>query len=166
MECVFSEAVKPTFSDTVRLTFKQLVLNKRLRATVFDRDGTRLCVLLKCKTDEGTVNVYRYLRAHEHKSSQGRMLPDGEIVSCLRHTIVNHSHSLDQSFNSTGAISVTLPILTPPSPIKLTRNQLQIRRAEINKISQRPPSPSPSQDTPFSASTVITPMPRLSFAQQ
>jgi hypothetical protein len=31
---VFSEAVKPTFSDTVRLTFKQLVLNKRLRATI------------------------------------------------------------------------------------------------------------------------------------
>ncbi len=31
---MFSEAVKPTFSDTVRLTFKQLVLNKRLRATI------------------------------------------------------------------------------------------------------------------------------------
>ena len=46
--------------------------------------------------------------------------------------------------------------------IKLSRDQLQIRRAEITKISNE----SSLQSTPFSASTVITPMPRLSFAQQ
>lgn len=44
VECVFSEAVKPTFSDTVRLTFKQLVLNKRFRATVV-RSSSFLAVL-------------------------------------------------------------------------------------------------------------------------
>ncbi|UJR08714.1 hypothetical protein I4U23_012971 [Adineta vaga] len=179
VECIFSEAVKPTFSDTIRLTFKQLVLNKRLRATVYDRDGTRICILLKCKTDEGIINVYRYLRAHEHKSQHGRMLADGEIISCLRNTILSNNNTsyFDQSFLSSKTTSVTLPILTPPSPIKLTRNQLQIRRAEINKIchestdennlnqihlkktNRLPCSPSP-QSTPFSAGTVITPMPR------
>jgi hypothetical protein len=93
---------------------------------------------LKCSSNEGTINVYRYLRAREHRSSHGRMLNDGDIVSCLRETIVNHSHSLDQSFVSTGALSLTLPILTPPSPIRLTRTQVELRRAEINKIYRDP----------------------------
>jgi hypothetical protein len=88
------------------------------------------------------INIYRYLRAHEHKSKCGRMLADGEIITCLRKTILNNTNYLDQSILSnrttSGAISITLPILTPPSPIKLTRNQLQMRRAEINKISKEP----------------------------
>jgi hypothetical protein len=70
------------------------------------------------------------------------MLPDGDIVTCLRDTIHNNSSYLDQSLISnkttSATISVTLPILTPPSPIKLTRDQLQIRRAEINKIYKEP----------------------------
>lgn len=102
----------------------------------YDRDGTRLCVLLKCRTDEGVINVYRYLRAHEHKSHQGRMLADGDIVSCLKETIINHSQtSLDQSLTSSKTNSVTLPILTPPSPVKLTPNQWEKRRAELRKLS-------------------------------
>ena len=158
LECVFSEAVKPTFSDTVRLTFKQLVANKRLRATVFDRDGTRLCILLKCQTDEGLINVYRYLRAHEHKSHLGRMLPDGDIVSCLRETIVNHSQiSFDHSLTSSKTLSVTLPILSPPSPLKLTRTQWEKRRAELQKISA-----SSIGSSPLSAETIITPLIRHS----
>ncbi|CAF0833000.1 unnamed protein product [Adineta steineri] len=195
VECVFSEAIKPTFSDTVRLTFKQLVLHKRLRATVYDRDGTRICVLLKCKTEEGIVNVYRYLRAHEHKSKRGRMLDDGDIVQCLHNTIFNSTNSFDQSTLSNKTINnsmnLTLPILSPPSPIKLTRDQLEIRREEIQKIykesydednnsihssesgggrlavqsHRKMCSPSP-QSTPFSAGTIITPLPRLSFSQQ
>ncbi|CAF0778985.1 unnamed protein product [Rotaria sp. Silwood1] len=197
VECVFSEAVKPTFSDTVRLTFKQLVLHKRLRATVYDRDGNRICVLLKCKTEEGIINVYRYLRAHEHKSKNGRMLDDGAIVQCLHNTIFNNSNSGYQSTISNKSmntsINLTLPILSPPSPIKLTRDQLEIRRKEIKKIYKEPydennnsmissgsngnisinavkdnkkvPSSS-SQSTPFSAGTIITPVPRLSFTQQ
>ena len=147
----------------------------------YDRDGHRLCVLLKCKTEEGTINIYRYLRAHEHKSREGRMLADGDIVTCLQHTILNNSSYLDQSLVSSktnsAAISVTLPILTPPSPIRLTREQLQVRRAQISQIFQEPHddnpaadrrkllSPSP-QSTPFSAGTVITPMSRLSSVQQ
>ncbi|CAF1227931.1 unnamed protein product [Adineta ricciae] len=188
VECIFSEAVKPTFSDTIRLTFKQLVLNKRLRATVYDRDGTRICILLKCQTDEGNINVYRYLRAHEHKSPHGRMLADGEIITCLRNTILSNTNNsyFDQSIQSNRTISLTLPTLTPPSPIKLTRDQLQIRRAEINKIckepsnennihrihfnygirSNHPPYSPSSQSTPFSAGTVITPIPHLSFIPQ
>jgi hypothetical protein len=86
------------------------------------------------------INIYRYLRAHEHKSKRGRMLADGEIITCLRNTILSNNSFLDQSTMSSktisGTISITLPILTPPSPIKLTRNQLQMRRAEINKISK------------------------------
>ncbi|CAF1325286.1 unnamed protein product [Adineta steineri] len=180
VECVFSEAIKPTFSDTIRLTFKQLVLNKRLYATIYDRDGTRICILLKCKTDEGTINVYRYLRAHEHKSKHGRMLADGEIIACLRNTILNNNSYLDQSAISNKTYSGTLPILTPPSSIKLTQNQLQIRRAEINEICKKSYNEnqieamngikidkksylSSAQSTPFSSSTVITPMPRLTF---
>ncbi len=139
------------------MTFKQLVLNKRFRATVvssihfffqifcflqYDRDGTRLCLLLKCRTEEGLINVYRYLRAHEHKSKCGRMLADGEMMTCLRKTILTNSYYLEQSSMSnktiSGTISITLPILTPPSPIKLTRDQLQRRRAEIKKISKEP----------------------------
>ncbi len=88
----------------------------------YDRDGTRICILLKCKIEEGIINVYRYLRAHEHKSKSGRILADGEIVTCLRNTILNNSYYLDQS------------IILPPSPIKLTRDQLDLRRTEIKKI--------------------------------
>ncbi|CAF0899639.1 unnamed protein product [Rotaria sordida] len=197
VECVFSEAVKPTFSDTVRLTFKQLVLHKRLHATIYDRDGARICVLLKCKTEEGIVNVYRYLRAHEHKSKNGRMLDDGTIVQCLHNTIFNINNSGYQSTISNKSmntsINLTLPILSPPSSIKLTRDQLEIRRKEIKRIYKEPydennisiissesngnlsintvkynkkiPSSS-SQSTPFSAGTIITPVPRLSFTQQ
>jgi hypothetical protein len=88
------------------------------------------------------INIYRYLRAHEHKSKCGRMLADGEIVPCLRNTLLNNTNYLDQSIISnktmSGAISITLPISTPPSPIKLTRNQLHIRRAEIDKIYKEP----------------------------
>lgn len=91
---------------------------------------------MKCRTDEGTINVYRYLRAHEHRSKTGRMLPDGDIVSCLRHTILNQTHSLDQSSFSTKTMSVTLPILNPPPSVRLTAEQLQQRRAQIKKISQ------------------------------
>jgi len=134
----------------------------------YDRDGTRICVLLKCKIEEGMINIYRYLRAHEHKSKRGRMLADGEIITCLRNTILNNSYYFDQSIMSNktinGAINITLPILTPPTPIKLTRDQLQIRRAEIKKIYKEPSSS--LQSTPFSSGTVITPVPRLSFAQQ
>ncbi|CAF3830326.1 unnamed protein product [Rotaria magnacalcarata] len=197
VECLFSEAVKPTFSDTVRLTFKQLVLNKRLRATVYDRDNNHICVLLKCKTDEGTVNVYRYLRAHEHKSKNGRMLDDGAIVQCLHNTIFNTSNSSYQSSicnkSMNTSISLTLPILSPPSPIKLTRDQIEMRRKEIKRIYKEPLDEnnntmlssesngnlsinatkdhkkalfSSSQSTPFSANTTITPLPRLSFTQQ
>ncbi|CAF3359279.1 unnamed protein product [Rotaria socialis] len=197
VECLFSEAVKPTFSDTVRLTFKQLVLNKRLRATVYDRDNNHICVLLKCKTDEGMVNVYRYLRAHEHKSKNGRMLDDGAIVQCLHNTIFNTSNSSYQSSicnkSMNTSISLTLPILSPPSPIKLTRDQIEMRRREIKRIFKEPLDEnnntmlssesngnssinatkdhkkalfSSSQSTPFSANTTITPLPRLSFTQQ
>jgi hypothetical protein len=70
------------------------------------------------------------------------MLADGEIVTCLRNTILNNSYYLEQSIMSnktiSGTLSITLPILTPPSPIKLTRDQLQMRRAEINKICKEP----------------------------
>ncbi|CAF0884897.1 unnamed protein product [Adineta ricciae] len=186
VECVFSEAIKPTFSDTVRLTFKQLVMHKRLRATVYDRDGTRICVLLKCKTDEGIINVYRYLRAHEHKSKRGRMLDDGDIVQCLHNTIFNNSNVFEQttvsnrSMNTT--MNLTLPILSPPSPIQLTRDQVELRREEIKKILRDSPDEindittnipdnkkifiSSSQSTPYSAATIITPLSRLSFTQQ
>ena len=43
------------------------------------------------------------------------MLTDGEIITCL--------HNQSEILN-----------ITPPSPIKLTREQLQIRHEEINKI--------------------------------
>ena len=148
----------------------------------YDRDSKRLGVLLKCKTEEGTVNVYRYLRAHEHKSKRGRMLEDGDIVACLHNTIFHSSSSLDQStlFNKSGntSMNLTLPILSPPSPIQLTLDQLKIRRAEIKKVSNdsyeddrasmdfpfdaKRPSAS-SQSTPYSAGTMITPMTRPSF---
>ncbi len=136
---------------------------------------------MKCQTEEGIVNVYRYLRAHEHRSKSGRVLADGEIISCLRKTILNNTDYLEQSLMSSkttsAAISVTLPILTPPSPIKLSRDQLQMRRAEIKRIcndnqfndivkaNQKSFTPSPLS-TPYSSGTVVTPMPRLSFAQQ
>jgi hypothetical protein len=58
---VFSEAVKPTFSDTVRLTFKQLVLNKRLRATivcVMDFLDISLIILLFSMVEMVLVFVY------------------------------------------------------------------------------------------------------------
>ncbi|CAF3514270.1 unnamed protein product, partial [Adineta steineri] len=143
----------------------------------------------------GIVNVYRYLRAHEHKSKRGRMLDDGDIVQCLHNTIFNSTNSFDQSTLSNKTINnsmnLTLPILSPPSPIKLTRDQLEIRREEIQKIykesydednnsihssesgggrlavqsHRKMCSPSP-QSTPFSAGTIITPLPRLSFSQQ
>jgi len=186
IECVFSEAIKPTFSDTVRLTFKQLVLHKRLRATVYDKDGSRLCILLKCKTEEGIVNVYRYLRAHEHKSKGGRMLDDGDIVQCLHNTIFNNSNSFDQTIITNTSMNLTLPILSPPSPIKLTRDQIEIKREEIKKFYKtsldennnsinlnesndnynKKILSSSSQSTPFSSGTIITPMSRLSLTQQ
>jgi len=172
VECVFSEAVKPTFSDTVRLTFKQLVLHKRLRITVYDKDNSRLCVLLKCKTEEGIVNVYRYLRAHEHKSKGGRILDDGDIVQCLHNTIFNNSNSFDQSIIKNTSMSLTLPILSPPSPIKLTRDQIEIKREEIKKIFKTPSDENNNSinlsesNTPFSSGTIITPMSRLSLTQQ
>ena len=155
----------------------------RRSSVQYDRDSTRLGVLLKCKTEEGTVNVYRYLRAHEHKSKRGRMLEDGDIVACLHNTIFHSSSSsLDQStlFNKSvnTSMNLTLPILSPPSPIQLTLDELKIRRAEIKKISNdsyeddrasidfpfdgKRPSPS-SQSTPYSAGTIITPMTRPSF---
>lgn len=62
------------------------------------------------------------------------MLADGEIITCLRNTILNNSYSFEQSILSNNIMSITLPILTPPSPIKLTHDQLQIRRAEIQKF--------------------------------
>jgi hypothetical protein len=86
---------------------------------------------LKCKTEEGIVNVYRYLRAHEHKSKRGRMLDDGDIVQCLHNTIFNNSNSFDQSIIS---MNLTIPILSPPSTIKLTDDQIEIKREEIKKI--------------------------------
>ncbi len=58
---MFSEAVKPTFSDTVRLTFKQLVLNKRLRATivcVMDFLDISLIILLFSMVEMVLVFVY------------------------------------------------------------------------------------------------------------
>lgn len=70
------------------------------------------------------------------------MLADGEIVTCLRNTILNNSYYLEQSIMSSktfsGGMNITLPVLTPPSPIKLTRDQLQIRREEIKKIYKEP----------------------------
>ncbi len=82
------------------------------------------------------------MRAHEHKSKRGRMLDDGDIVQCLHDTIFNSSNSFDQSTISNKSINIsmnlTLPILSPPSPIKLTRDQLEIRRDEIKKIYKEP----------------------------
>lgn len=101
------------------MTFKQLALHRRFHATVYDRDGTRICILLKCRTDEGIINVYRYLRAHEHRSQFGRLLADGEIVHSLKETISMRNHSFPQ---------------TPPTPIQLTREQLKQRRSEIEKL--------------------------------
>ncbi len=82
--------------------------------------------------------MYRYLRAHEHKSKGGRMLDDGDIVQCLHHTIFNNSNSFDQSTIMNTSFNLTLPILSPPSPVKLTRDQMEIKREEIKKIYQEP----------------------------
>ena len=142
--------------------------------------------MLKCKTDEGIINVYRYLRAHEHKSKRGRMLDDGDIVQCLHNTIFNNSNVFEQtaisnrSMNTT--MNLTLPILSPPSPIQLTRDQMELRREEIKKILRDSQDEindttinipddkkifiSSSQSTPYSATTIITPLSRLSFTQQ
>jgi hypothetical protein len=89
---------------------------------------------LKCQTEEGIINVYRYLRAYEHKSKSGRMLADGEIITCLRNTILNNTDYLEQSLMSGKTTSAAMSIITPPSPIKLSRDQLQMRRAEIKRI--------------------------------
>ncbi len=82
------------------------------------------------------MNVYRYLRAHEHKSKIGRMLDDGDIVQCLQNTIFNNSNSFDQSIISNMSMNLTRPILSPPLPIKLTREQIENKREEIKKIYQ------------------------------
>jgi hypothetical protein len=75
-------------------------------------------------------------------------------------------------------MNVTLPILSPPSPIKLTHDQIEIKREEIKKIlnetidenndkdNKKIPSSSSTQSTPFSSGTIITPISRLSFTQQ
>jgi len=100
----------------------------------YDKDHSRLCILLKCRTVEGLVNVYRYLRAHEHKSSNGRMLDDSDIVQCLNETIINHCQSFNQTMISNLSMNLTLPTLTPPSPIRLTNEQMKTKREEITKI--------------------------------
>jgi len=70
-------------------------------------------------------------------------------------------------------MNLTLPILSPPSPIKLTYDQIEIKREEIKNIlnelidkdNKKIPSSS-TQSTPFSSGTIITPISRLSFTQQ
>lgn len=106
------------------------------------------------------------------------MLDDGDIVQCLHNTIVNHSNSFEQSILSTNSINLTLPILTPPSPIKLTRDQIEIKREEIKKIykeenpmiilqdTKKLSLSSSLQSTPFSSGTIITPISRQSYTQQ
>lgn len=64
------------------------------------------------------------------------MLDDGNIVQCLQNTIFNHSNSLDQSTISNISMNLTIPILSPPLPIKLTREQIKSKREEIKKIYQ------------------------------
>lgn len=66
------------------------------------------------------------------------MLDDGDIVQCLHNTIFNNSNSFEQSIISNNSMNLTLPILSPPSPIKLTRDQIEIKREEIKKISKEP----------------------------
>lgn len=70
------------------------------------------------------------------------MLDDGAIVQCLHNTIFHNSSSCSQSTMSNksmnGSMNLTLPILTPPSPIKLTHDQLEIRRKEIKRIYKEP----------------------------
>jgi hypothetical protein len=69
-------------------------------------------------------------------------------------------------------MSLTLPILSPPSPIKLTRDQIEIKREEIKKIFKTPSDENNNSinlsesNTPFSSGTIITPMSRLSLTQQ
>jgi len=80
-------------------------------------------------------------------------------------------------------MNLTLPILSPPSPIKLTYEQIEIKREEIKKIlkesidennisinsseinNKKIPSLSSSQSTPFSSGTIVTPISRLSFTK-
>jgi len=64
------------------------------------------------------------------------MLDDRDIVQCLHNTIFNNSNSFEQSIISNNSMNLTLPILTPPSQIKLTRDQIEIKREEIKKISK------------------------------
>jgi hypothetical protein len=64
------------------------------------------------------------------------MLDDRDIVQCLHNAIFNNSNSFEQSIISNNSMNLTLPILTPPSPIKLTRDQIEIKREEIKKISK------------------------------
>lgn len=64
------------------------------------------------------------------------MLADGDVVSCLRDTILNQSHSFDQSSVSNRTFSMTLPILNPPASIRMTTNQIDQRRAQIKRIAQ------------------------------
>ena len=114
------------------------------------------------------------------------MLDDGDIVQCLHNTIFNNSNVFEQtaisnrSMNTT--MNLTLPILSPPSPIQLTRDQMELRREEIKKILRDSQDEindttinipddkkifiSSSQSTPYSATTIITPLSRLSFTQQ
>ena len=91
---------------------------------------------MKCRTEEGVINVYRYLRAHEHRAKGGRMLDDGDIVQCLHNTIFHKNTSLDQSTISSRSTNFTIPTLTPPSPVKLTGEQMKIKREEIKKLHQ------------------------------
>jgi hypothetical protein len=77
-------------------------------------------------------------------------------------------------------MNLTLPILSPPSPIKLTYEQIEIKREEIKKILKEPIDEnnisinssesnnkkiSSSQSTPFSSGTIVTPISRLSFTK-
>ena len=98
------------------------------------------------------------------------MLDDGDIIQCLHNTIFNHNTSHEQSIITNNSINLTLPLLSPPSPIKLTREQIEIKRQEIKKILQETSADkhilNDNLSTPFSSDTIITPMSRLSFTQQ
>jgi len=62
------------------------------------------------------------------------MLDDGNIVQCLHNTIFNTSTSFNQSIILNTSMNLTIPILSPPSPIKLNRDQIEIKREKIKKI--------------------------------
>ena len=62
------------------------------------------------------------------------MLDDGDIVQCLHNTIFNSSNSFDQSLISNNSMNLTIPILSLPSIIKLTSDQMEMKREEIKKI--------------------------------